>query len=92
MSNLQKLKLIEGQFSPKDSREILMNIFSSKIQFHQLKNFGSQERLGKEDKMAITRIEQLQESIEKLLKVIDLAEKEGKQLDIKSEVIIHFTE
>lgn len=90
MKNPQKLKLIDGEFSPKKSREILMNVFSSKIQFHKMNNFSSQERFGKDDKMAIKRIPQLKKSMEKILKIVEDAEKKGLQLEIKSEILIHF--
>ncbi len=88
--NPQKFKLIDGKFLPKESREILQSVFSSKIHFHQMKNFGSQERFGKDDKTALKRIPQLKNSIEKILKVIELAEKKGEQLEIKSEIVISF--
>lgn len=90
MKNPQKLKLIDGKFSPKKSREILMNVFSSKIQFHKMNNFSSQERFGKDDKMSTKRIPQLKKSMEKILKIVEDAEKKGVQLEIKSEILIHF--
>ena len=92
MKKEQAFKLIDGNFSTKESREILINVFSSKIQFHQMNNFSSKERFGKEDKTAIKRIPQLKKSLEKLLKIIDSAEKKGEQVQIKSEVIISLVE
>lgn len=86
----QKFKLINGEFLPKDSREILQNVFSGKIQFHNMKNFSSQERYGKDDKNALKRIPQLKKSMLKIIKMIEAAEEKGEQLEIKSEVIIRF--
>ena len=40
------IKLIDGIFSAKDGNEILMNLYASKIAFHQMKNFSSNERFG----------------------------------------------
>ena len=37
-------KLIEGQFTPSDSINILFALFNSKIKFHQLESFKIQER------------------------------------------------
>ena len=88
MKNQHIFKLIDGDFSTRESREILQNIFSSKIQFHQIKNFSSQERFGKEDKNALKRIPELRKSVEKILKIIESAEMKGKQLEIKSDIVI----
>ncbi len=85
-------KLIEGKFSSFDSREILQNIFRSKIQFHQLRNFSSQERLGKNDEIAVTRIPELSNSLNKILTIIEEAEKSGALVEIKSEVVVNIIE
>jgi len=90
MMNNQTFNLINGKFLPKESREILQSIFAGKIQFHQMKNFSSQERLGKDDHTALKRIPQLKKSMEKILKMIESAEKNGEQLEIKSEIVISF--
>jgi len=88
--NHQTFKLIEGTFLTKESREILQNLFSSKIQFHQMKNFSSQERFGTDDTTALKRIPQLRQSIDEILKMIETAEEKGEQLEIKSEIVISF--
>jgi hypothetical protein len=43
MGKVQKYKLVEGQFSPSDSINILFALFNSKINFHQLESFRIQE-------------------------------------------------
>lgn len=43
MNKTQKYKLIEGQFSPSDSINILFALFNSKINFHQLEAFRINE-------------------------------------------------
>jgi len=90
MKNQPTFKLIDGKFLPEESRVVLQNVFSNKIKFHQMKNFSSQERYGKDDKTAMKRIPQLKKSIEKILELIDSAELRGEQLEIKSEIIINF--
>lgn len=90
MKNQYTFKLIDSDFSTKESREILQNIFSSKIQFHQMKNFSSQERFGKDDEYALKRIPQLRKSINEILKIIESAENNGEMLEIKSEIEINF--
>lgn len=43
MDNLKQYKLVEGQFSPSDSINVLFALFNSKINFHQLESFRIQE-------------------------------------------------
>ena len=83
--------LIEGDFSPKESRELLLSVFKSKIRFHRLKNFSSQERLGKNDENALSRMVQLQETLASIFKVIDSAEKENQILEIRADIVLSFS-
>jgi hypothetical protein len=92
MSKEKHLKLIDGTFESKDAFEILMNVYSSKIHFHQLKNIQSQEREGKDCKKSKRRIEELKKSMDKASKVLASAQLKGKRVIMKSEVIISFVE
>lgn len=83
--------LIEGEFSPKESRELLLSVFKSKIRFHRLKNFSSQERFGQDDEKALARIKQLQETLSSIYKVIEDAEKLNQTLEIKAEIILDYS-
>ena len=89
MKNHETFTLIEGEFLPKDSREILFSVFKSKIRFHRMNNFSFQERFGKEDKHSHQRITQLENTLEEISKLLDVAEKEGKILEIKSEIYLN---
>ncbi len=55
MKKNEALSLIDGKFSATDARELLMNLFLSNIQFHQMKNVSSQERFGKDDKLSVNK-------------------------------------
>ena len=88
MQELKKLKLIDNEFYPKEAKEILMNIFSSKILFHEMKNFSSIERFGREDINALKRILELKLSMENISEIILEAEKMDEKILIQSEVII----
>lgn len=88
MQQEKKLNFIDGTFSPKESREILMSVFSSKIHFHETKNFSSRERFGIDDKTAIKRIPALTKTMEELLNIIDAAQRNGEQLQVKSDICI----
>lgn len=90
MNTKQQLVLIEGEFIPEDGKEILTSIFSSKINFHQMKNFSSQERFGIDDIMAKRRIPALKEEMVKLEKIILEARAQNKKLAISSVIDISF--
>ena len=66
----QEFKLIEGEFSQTEAMEVLNNVLSSKIQFHEMKNFSSQVRFGKDDETSLERISQLKQSIEIISKIL----------------------
>lgn len=89
MKDKNKLTLIEGVFSKEEAREILMNIFSTKIKFHELKNFSSQERFGKDDDTALHRIPELKKCIHTIEEIISKVE--NKKLIINAEVTISFS-
>ena len=91
MNKTEKLNLIEGNFSDVEAKDILMNIFSSKINFHQLKNFSSQERFGKDDETAKKRIPELKVEIERLKQILSEAKAKNKKLVISSEINISFS-
>lgn len=86
MNKIEKLNLIEGNFSYKEAKEILMNIFLTKIHFHEMKNFSSKEIFGKQDEIAEKRIPALRIEIEKLLQIISEAKSSNKKLLVTSEI------
>lgn len=90
MENQKQLKLIDGVFLLDDGKEILNNIFSSKINFHQMKNFSSQERFGIDDAMAVKRIPELRAELLTLDKIFKDAATQQKKLIIRSVVEITF--
>ena len=88
----EKLKFIEGTFLYEEAKEVLFNIFSAKINFHQMKNFSSQERFGKDDEMATRRIPALKNEIVKLEKILADARTKKKKLIISSEINISLSD
>jgi hypothetical protein len=92
MNKTEFITLIDGDFDDREATEILVNIFSSKINFHQVKNFSSQERYGKVDAHAAKRIIELKNGLEKALEILLNAKKNNKRLTIKSDVNITITE
>lgn len=86
----QEIKLINGQFSPEDARDLLMSLFTRKLQFHEMNNLSSKERFGKEDAMASVRIPELKESLKAINEIIKSADRDNEILEIRSTVSIHF--
>lgn len=88
MKNSETLTIIDGNFTYEDAKEILTEIFSSKINFHKIKNWSSQERFGKEDEISQKRIPALINEMEKLQAILSEAKTHNKQLIISSEINI----
>ena len=88
MNKIEKLKLIEGEFSFNEAREILTSMFNSKINFHNIQNWSSQERYGKDDETAQKKIPALRNEIKKLEEIISEAKANNKRLVINSEITI----
>jgi hypothetical protein len=92
MKDTEKLILIDGIFSHGDAKEILLSIFSSKINFHNIKNWSSQERFGKEDEIAQKRVPALRSEMQKLQEILLVAKVGNKKLVISSEINITLTD
>lgn len=92
MKTKTKLKLVEGSFSAKDAQEVLVNLFSNKIKFHELQNLSSKERFGTEDERAKKRIPELLESTRMILEIVKKAKDKNSTLLITSSVNIDISE
>ena len=80
--------LINGQFTPEDARELLIDLFSRKTNFHEIKNFSANERFGKDDPTHTNRIAALTNSMEQLQQLFREVGDTGKKLEIRSVVSI----
>ncbi|MFA9190954.1 hypothetical protein AAGV28_06170 [Flavobacterium sp. FZUC8N2.13] len=87
---MQKLKLIEGEFTSEEFKEVLSNLFSNKIKFYERKDFSSLIRSGKNDLMAIKKIDELNQSVKQFLEIFSRAEADNQKLIVLSEVQIIF--
>ncbi len=88
MNNTQCLKLIEGSFTHNDAKEILWQLFSSKLNFHNLKNWSSNERFGKDDELAQKRIPALKREMERLQEILSEAKAHNKLLVVDADIKI----
>ncbi len=85
-------KLIEGTFSDQEAKEILKNFFESKIHFHEMRNFSSEERFGHKDAMAVKRIPELKEASKDILEIVQQAKLGNKRMLINASVQITILE
>lgn len=92
MNTIEKLTIIEGDFSFDEAKEILNSIFSSKINFHNMKNWSSQERFGKDDAIAQKRIPALRSEMKKLDAILSEAKAKNKIILVSSEINISLLE
>lgn len=92
MNKAEKLTFIEGAFTDEDAKDFLMNIFSTKINYHKLKNYSSQVRFGKDDATAQKRIPELKRDLEKIQQLLAEAKATNKRLMITSEINISLAE
>ena len=85
-----EFKLIDGQFHPNDAMNILMSLFNSKIEYHQLESFSNQIRSGSDVSSSQNRIQSLRDSVENMKTILKEADLNGKQLKIEGLIQITF--
>lgn len=83
---------MEGVFTCDDAQEILSNMFHSKINYHKLKNWSSNERFGTDDEIALHRIPLLKLELQKLQAILSEAKSSNKKLIVSSEISITVAE
>ena len=90
MKKKQEFKLIEGEFTPQDAKEVLTNLYTSKLNFHLMKNFSSTERFGKSDETSNKKIPELKKSMAIISAIIEEATSKKKKLIVNATVNIEF--
>ena len=92
MKNTEILTIIDGNFTHYEAKEILMKMFSSKINFHNIKNWSSKEQFGKDCEIAQKRIPVLRNEMKKLEEILSEAKAKNKKLVVTSEINISLQE
>ena len=90
MKEATTLKLIDGVFTPKETLDILLNLYNDKIKYHELKNLSSLERFGKEDPIAFKRIPELKKEVENIHTLLSGSNEKKDKIVIESSVNICF--
>jgi hypothetical protein len=67
----EKFKLIEGVFSAKDAKEILLTFIEEKIKFHELKSFSAEVKTGHKSEEALIRVEELKKTRRELVELLE---------------------
>lgn len=88
MENKHVLKLIDGIFMPSDAGNVLFDLISRKINYHQIELFSNEERFGNDLSNSISRIKQLNEMKNSLHEIIAYASEKGMSLKIESRIHI----
>jgi uncharacterized membrane protein YhiD involved in acid resistance len=81
---MESIKLIDGQFTPEEANEILLDIITRKINFHKLKNLTSQVHYNQPNKESEVRLIELQEAKAQILALFKEAKEEHKDLLVEA--------
>ena len=69
-----------------------MELFSSKLNYHQIKNWSSQEKFGKNDAVAQEKIPALRNEMKRFEEILLEAKAKNKKLVVSSEINIKLLE
>ncbi|MEO5999958.1 MAG: hypothetical protein ABIN89_24175 [Chitinophagaceae bacterium] len=89
MNKNYNFKLIHGTFTASEATQVLFDLINSKIHFHSMENFSSQERFGKDMPNSKRRIQALKKVRGSLKKIFDVAEK--KKLKLQMDGFVEIT-
>jgi hypothetical protein len=66
-----KFKLIEGQYSAEETKEILMSLYSYKVKFINNKVFSDSVRFGKQSEKLKERVTELAKEKNEIVKILE---------------------
>lgn len=89
-TQIRSINLIDGVFTAEEAKDILTSLYTSKINFHKMKNFSHMERYGRPHSFSQGRIEALRISLQKVQDAIREAEKNNQMIKVNSSVEIGF--
>jgi hypothetical protein len=92
MKKNETLTIIDENFTSDEAKDVIMNLFSSKLNYHQIKNWSSQEKFGKNDVIAQEKIPALKNEMKRFEEILLEAKANNKKLVISSEINIELLE
>jgi hypothetical protein len=87
MENLE-IKLIEGNFTPKEARKVLSTVINSKINYHKIELMSEHERNGFENSNSRKRVEYLTKANDNVIEIIHKAIADGQNFEISANIVI----
>ncbi|WP_310560465.1 hypothetical protein [Flavobacterium sp.] len=90
--SVSEFKLVEGEFNATEALNILMSLFNSKIDYHQLDSFSNHIRHGADMSFSKNRIQVLSQSIDSIKEIVKEANSKGKKLKIDGIIQISLVE
>lgn len=84
----EQFKLIEGVFSAKDAKEVLLMLIEEKIKFHDLKSFSNEVKTGKKSEESLEKVEELRATKAKIISFVDGKDAELSNFTITSTIDI----
>ena len=84
----KKIKLIDGVFEPNEALRVLSGVLNSKINYHKLEDFSNLIRFDGAISNSKKRINELQNSHQELIELMEFAKINNKKIAVKSEIII----
>lgn len=90
MKKKHSLKLIEGQFTPSETRNVLNDLISSKIRYHNLEAFSIKERFNGDVSYSEKRVGELREVARQIEEIVHYTSEKGLNLIIESSIKIRF--
>lgn len=88
MEITENITLMSGVFEAEDARSILLNLIANNINFHALRSFSAQERLGVSDRVSELQIKELAKARIEILDVLLLAKSLGCKVTVDSTIRI----
>lgn len=81
-------KLISGEYKHAEAREILLSLIDSKIKFHNLNAFSTEERFGAKDKESSKRLLELKSMRAEIVALLKASEPGDFSYKISSSIAI----
>jgi hypothetical protein len=92
MKNKEKFKLIHGNFTSEEAKNMLYDLIASKIQFHNREAFSIQIRTNGDTSLSIKRVEELKVTQQRIEQMLDYAIENDLKLEINADIEISFFE
>jgi hypothetical protein len=92
MEKFHTINLIDNIFTPSEANEVLITMIRNKINFHNLEIFSLEERNGENIERSKKRLIESKASNQKLIEIIQFAERNDKKLKVYSSIDIEITE